>query len=75
MLGLELIEDKGAPASALAGSLIQRALQDGIILLADSPTSNVLSFSPPFVIDDEEIDFVVSWLRHQLTEPAAMMGT
>ena len=34
----------------------------GIILLADGPDSNVLSFAPPFAIDDEEIGFVADTL-------------
>ncbi|MEQ1851445.1 MAG: aspartate aminotransferase family protein [Chthoniobacteraceae bacterium] len=54
------------PATELAISLVKRALRDGIILLADSPTANVLSFTPPFSISDEEIAFAVEWLRRAL---------
>ncbi len=69
MLGLELTEpDTGAPATELAISIVLRSLRDGILLLADSPTSNVLSFAPPFAISDEEIAFVgarmQSYLQH-----------
>ena len=58
MLGLE---------TASAVSVIQRALKDGLILLADGPESNVLSFTPPFTISDEEITFLVARLKDYLS--------
>ena len=67
MLGVELTTAEGAPCTALAIAIVQRALQDGLLLLADSPDSNVLSITPPFSIDDEEIAFVVSRLQEYLT--------
>lgn len=66
MLGVELVDAKGQPDTELAIRTMKSALRDGLLLLADSPTSNVLSFSPPFAITDEEMDFVVKWLRSQL---------
>jgi 4-aminobutyrate aminotransferase-like enzyme len=57
------------PATELAISLVKRALHAGIILLADSPAGNVLSFTPPFCISDEEIGFVAGWLEQALTCP------
>jgi 4-aminobutyrate aminotransferase-like enzyme len=69
MLGVELIEPgKSAPATELAISVVKRALKDGLILLADSPTSNVLSFTPPFCISDEEIAFAAAWLEMALAQ-------
>jgi 4-aminobutyrate aminotransferase-like enzyme len=65
MLGVELVTD-AAPATGLAHSIVQRALRAGLILLADSPTSNVLSFAPPFAISDEEIAFVAERLQTYL---------
>jgi 4-aminobutyrate aminotransferase-like enzyme len=67
MLGVELVTD-GQPATALALSIVQRALRDGLLMLADSPTSNVLSFAPPFAIDDEEIAFVAERLQEAIEE-------
>jgi 4-aminobutyrate aminotransferase-like enzyme len=80
MLGVELLEPGDArgtaervppsarrPATALAIAIIKQALRDGILLLADSPTSNILSFTPPFAISDDEIDFVVGRLQEYLT--------
>jgi 4-aminobutyrate aminotransferase-like enzyme len=71
MIGVELILPSGAPDADGAIALVQQALKDGLIILADSPTSNVLSFSPPFEISDEEIAFVVEWLRRNLDGPAS----
>jgi 4-aminobutyrate aminotransferase-like enzyme len=65
MLGMELVRD-GAPATDLALSIVQRMLRDGVLLLADSPTSNVLSFAPPFAIADEETAFVAERLHCHL---------
>jgi 4-aminobutyrate aminotransferase-like enzyme len=67
MLGVDLIGAKGEPASALAIRIMKRALQDGLILLADSPTHNVLSFAPTFTIDDAEVAFVIDWLSDVLS--------
>ncbi|MEO6738914.1 MAG: aminotransferase class III-fold pyridoxal phosphate-dependent enzyme, partial [Chthoniobacteraceae bacterium] len=67
MLGVELTEPgKNAPATTLALSIVKRALRDGIILLSDSPTANVLSFTPSFCISDEEIAFIAAWLENAL---------
>src|SRR5688572_2695456 len=51
MLGVELVRSNGAPHTDLAIAIIKAALRDGLLLLADSPTSNVLSFTPPFLLD------------------------
>jgi 4-aminobutyrate aminotransferase-like enzyme len=65
MLGMELVTD-GQPATALALSIVKNALRDGVLLLADAPTSHVLSFAPPFSIEDEEIAFVAERLQEHL---------
>ncbi|MEP6671390.1 MAG: aspartate aminotransferase family protein [Chthoniobacter sp.] len=67
MLGVELIKADGAPFTDLAIAIVTRALQDGLLLLADGPASNVLSITPPFSIDDEEIAFVAARLQEYLT--------
>jgi 4-aminobutyrate aminotransferase-like enzyme len=66
MLGVELTDGKGQPATDVAIHLMKSALRAGILLLADSPSTNVLSFSPPFGTSDAEIDFVAAWLRDNL---------
>jgi 4-aminobutyrate aminotransferase-like enzyme len=67
MLGMELIAADGSPYTNLAIAIVKKALQDGLILLADSPDSNVLSFTPSFSIGDEEIDFVAGKIQEYLT--------
>ncbi len=66
MLGVELVLPNGAPDTDGAIALGQQALKDGLLILADSPTSTVLSFSPTFDIADDEIAFVVEWLTRNL---------
>ncbi|MEQ1860143.1 MAG: aspartate aminotransferase family protein [Chthoniobacteraceae bacterium] len=60
LLGMEV-----TPARAQA--VVQRALSEGVLLLADGPGGNVLSFTPPFAISEAEIAFVserlAQWLR------------
>ena len=62
MLGLEFLKPNGEPDGARAIAIVQSALRAGIVMLADSPDANILSFTPPFGIADEELDFVVEWL-------------
>ena len=66
MLGVELL-DAGEPATTLAIAIIKAALRDGLLLLADSPTGNVLSLTPPFAISDDEIAFTAARLQEYLT--------
>jgi 4-aminobutyrate aminotransferase-like enzyme len=63
LLGAELILPDGSPDTTGAGLLLVEALKAGLLFLADSPTGNVLSFTPPFTISDDEIDFVTRWLQ------------
>ncbi len=66
MLGLELINTDGSPAGPLAGRIIKAALRDGLLLLGGGPAGNVLSFTPPFAVSDEEIDFLATRLQEYL---------
>ncbi len=63
LLGVELVKPDGEPDGEGAIALVKDALRHGILLLADSPHANVLSFTPSFFINDEEIAFTVAWLR------------
>jgi len=49
-----------------AGPLLARLLQKGLIFLADGPGGNVLSFTPPFIISEEEIDFALAAIAEEL---------
>ena len=45
------------PDSNLASQLVLSALKDGLLFLGGGPDGNVLSFTPPFCIETEEIDY------------------
>ena len=62
LVGLELDRDGGR-----VNDLVKRALRDGLILLQSGPQGNVLAFTPPFAISDEEIDFTVRKIEEYLT--------
>lgn len=63
MLGVELIDANGQPDGALSGTIMRKGLQDGLILLGGGPQGNVLSFSPPFIVNEEEIAFLIEKLE------------
>jgi 4-aminobutyrate aminotransferase-like enzyme len=62
MRGLEVLDANGRPDAARAGRIIEAMLARGIILLSGGVGQNVLSFTPPFVISPEEIDFALTQL-------------
>lgn len=64
MLGVELVQPDGSPFGALAGRIMAQGLREGLILLGGGPKGNVLSFSPPFTITDEEVAFLIDRLAH-----------
>lgn len=66
MLGAEMVKPNGEPDAPFAISLAKQALRDGIVILADSPAGNVLSFTPAFSITAEEFAFVTDWLQVRL---------
>jgi acetylornithine/succinyldiaminopimelate/putrescine aminotransferase len=58
MWGIELQEN--------AGPLLGRLLAKGLLFLADGPEGNVLSFTPPFSMDEQEIDFALGEIEASL---------
>lgn len=69
VLGLEIVTPCGAPGTDHALSIVRRALAAGLILLADGPEANVLSFTPPFQISSEEIAFLARNLALLASSP------
>ena len=67
MLGMELITETGEPDGALVGKIVLQSLKDGLLLLGGGPGGNVLSFSPPFTISEEEVSFLAERLQEYLT--------
>jgi 4-aminobutyrate aminotransferase-like enzyme len=62
MQGLGIVDASGAPDAARAGQLVEAALARGLILLSGGVEQNILSFTPPFVIEEAEIDFALRTL-------------
>jgi 4-aminobutyrate aminotransferase-like enzyme len=62
MRGIEVLDADGQPDAARAGQLVEAMLARGIIMLSGGVEQNVLSFTPPFVISEGEIDFALSQL-------------
>lgn len=68
MRGLELFTPEGQTAGAETGKLLEALLARGIIQLAGSPTGNVLAFSPPLIMSDEQIHFALQQLQQAAQE-------
>jgi acetylornithine/succinyldiaminopimelate/putrescine aminotransferase len=49
-----------------AGKLLTSLLAEGILFLADGPEGNVLSFTPPFLISERELDYALATIRRLL---------
>ena len=62
MRGMEVIQANGQPDAVRAGQLVEAMLARGIIILSGGVEQNVLSFTPPFIISEEEIDFALEQL-------------
>jgi 4-aminobutyrate aminotransferase/(S)-3-amino-2-methylpropionate transaminase len=70
MIGVEMVRDRATrePAPDLAGRVVVEALRRGILLLGGGIHGNVLSFSPPFVITDEQVDAALEILTEILRQ-------
>lgn len=49
-----------------AGGLLASLLAEGLLFLADGPQGNVLSFTPPFLISEGELDHALTVIRRLL---------
>ena len=52
----------------MVGEILSKMLSQGVIMLADGPAGNILSFTPPFYMKLGELVFVVETLRRLLDE-------
>jgi 4-aminobutyrate aminotransferase/(S)-3-amino-2-methylpropionate transaminase len=70
MIGMEMVRDRAsrAPAPELAGRVVVEGLRRGVLLLGGGIHGNVLSFSPPFVITKEQVDFALGVVGEILEE-------
>jgi 4-aminobutyrate aminotransferase len=70
MIGVELVRDRATrePAPELAGRVVVEALKRGVLLLGGGIYGNVLSFSPPFVIAQAQLDAALAVLDEVLAD-------
>jgi 4-aminobutyrate aminotransferase len=73
ILGVELVEDREtkAPETRLPAKIVYRAWQLGLIVYYAGNWGNVLEFTPPLVITDEEIDEGIAILRQAFEDVLA----
>ncbi|QSR86727.1 aspartate aminotransferase family protein [Candidatus Methylacidiphilum infernorum] len=57
-LGIEVVDELGQPAPALASRIMALMLERGIIILTEGPERNVLCFTPPLTITFKQIAWV-----------------
>ena len=62
MQGIEVLDENGKADPARAGQIVEEILARGIILLSGGVRQNILSFTPPFVLTEAEIDFALAAL-------------
>jgi 4-aminobutyrate aminotransferase-like enzyme len=70
MCGVELVSDKEsrAPASELAWEVVLKMRRMGVLLLSSGSYGNVLSFTPPLIIEESELDELVMVFERALRE-------
>jgi 4-aminobutyrate aminotransferase-like enzyme len=68
IIGLEMRQLNEAPATEEALGLIKTMLHTGFILLPEGAHSNVISFTPPLTISEEQLKTTVSALKKALAK-------
>lgn len=66
LLGVEILDANGRPDRTTTSGFVVHSLKKGLIVLADSPSGNVLSIVPPFDISEEEMNCFVTCLQEYL---------
>jgi 4-aminobutyrate aminotransferase-like enzyme len=66
LVGIELRESNGSPATPQVLDIIKTMLHSGFILLPEGEHSNVISLTPPFTITEEQLRSVVKALKKHL---------
>jgi 4-aminobutyrate aminotransferase len=55
MIGLELVKPDGTPHGEACGKVLERCLQQGLIVINCGPERNIIRLIPPLIISDEEM--------------------
>ncbi len=64
MLGMELVDAQGEPASAQMDQILEELKNIGILAGKTGPGRNVLTLMPPLVIEEKDIEFLCQGLEH-----------
>jgi 4-aminobutyrate aminotransferase-like enzyme len=72
-VGIELRLSNGCPATALAIDTIKEMLGKGFILLPEGAHSNVISFTPPLTISENQLEMTVRALEQILAKIADLI--
>lgn len=69
-LGIELVRDRATkePADVETSYVVKRALEYGVLINLSSYFGNRMTFMPPYIITNEDIDIVIDVLDRCLTE-------
>jgi 4-aminobutyrate aminotransferase-like enzyme/Ser/Thr protein kinase RdoA (MazF antagonist) len=67
LLGAELVDETGAPATGHARRVTEAMRERGILLSATGPAGNVLKIRPPLVFQHEHADLLLQALDEVLT--------
>jgi len=70
MIGVELVESDGTPATRACERLLDECLKRGLIVINCGPERNVVRFIPPLTIGDEELDEALAIFAAALGEAA-----
>lgn len=71
MVGIELVDGDGHPASQLAASVLRRACEQGLLLLSCGAYGQVVRFIPPLVVSETQIDEAVGVFAEAFEKAAA----
>jgi 4-aminobutyrate aminotransferase len=66
MIGVELIDEVGAPNAALAKRTIAACREMGLLVITCGTYDNVVRFIPPLVVNDDQIHAAVGIFRQAL---------
>jgi len=68
MIGVELVNPDGSPASAACDRLLELCLEMGLIIINCGPERNIIRFIPPLTISDGEMDQALSIFEKALRQ-------
>lgn len=68
MIGVELMNDDGTPATALASAIQKKALEKGLFILTCGSYKNCFRFIAPLIVTEKEIDKAVGIVDEVMSE-------